>query len=252
MEHRVAIVTGGGGGIGGATCVALARRGMAVVVVGRTPGRVARTVEEARRHAGSDAPCLPFVMDVRDERCAAEMAAVALERFGRIDLLVCAAGIGRSPRATRLAPYPVAQLPLDEWNAIVDTNLTGTFLANRAVLPVMIRQREGTIVNIASSPGGLRGQAFAAAYCASKFGVRGLSQALAEEVRPFGVRVEVLHPDAVDTGLIRHSTLGGRLGPPIQPERVAELIVEMVAAETVVHAEFLLAPFRSAPAGSET
>jgi 3-oxoacyl-[acyl-carrier protein] reductase len=126
-------------------------------------------------------------------------------------------------------PYPVAQMPTGEWEAVIDTNLKGTFLSNRAVLRPMIRQRSGTIVNISSSPGGYQGQAFASAYCASKFGVAALSAALAEEVTGFGVRIQVLFPDAIDTPLLEKTTLSARLGTPLPPARVADLIVYMIA-----------------------
>jgi len=98
------------------------------------------------------------------------------------------------------------------------------------VLPVMMRQRRGQIVNISSSPGGVFGQPFSAAYCASKFGVNGLSEALAAEVRDYGIRVQIVFPDATDTPLIRDSTLTARLGPPIPASRVADHILFLITA----------------------
>jgi NAD(P)-dependent dehydrogenase (short-subunit alcohol dehydrogenase family) len=223
----VAIVTGGGGGIGASTCQALGAAGASVAVVGRSRAPV-QAVAEALGAIGT--PAIGLALDVRLERDMAAMAGATLDAFGRIDILVACAGVARAGRDGRLIPDPVAQTPLDDWSVIVGTNLTGVFLADRAVLPAMMAQGSGTIINIASSPAGLRGQPFAAAYCAAKFGVVGLSSALAEEVRGYGIRVLALHPDATETPLLggapwmRNSTLGAALGSPVPPARIAGLI----------------------------
>jgi NAD(P)-dependent dehydrogenase (short-subunit alcohol dehydrogenase family) len=118
-------------------------------------------------------------------------------------------------------------MAVDEWDAVIRTNLRGVFLSNRAVIPAMLRQGNGTIINIASSRGGLYGNAYAAAYCASKFGVIGLTEALAEELGPHGIRVTAVLPDVVDTPIL--GALGrAKLGPSIPPERVAQLVVRLV------------------------
>lgn len=158
-----------------------------------------------------------------------QMVSEVLACFGRIDTLVACAGISKSPDSTRLVPYSFAQLPVKEWDTVLDTNLSGIFLSNRAALPTMIKQRSGTIINVSSSPGGLHGQPFAPAYCASKFGVIGFSEAVAEEVRQYGVRVQVLLPNATDTPLLDNSTIASRFGTPIPPKRVADLIVYLIA-----------------------
>jgi NAD(P)-dependent dehydrogenase (short-subunit alcohol dehydrogenase family) len=227
-ELRVAIVTGGSSGIGRATCRALAADGFRVVVVGRDADRVAGTLGEITPRGGP-AIHLGLTLDTRSEHDMSEMARGTLARFGQIDVLVCCAGIGKSPGSSRLVPFPVAGTPIEEWDAILDTNLKGTFLSNRAVLPTMIRRGTGEIINVSSSPGGRRGQPFAAAYCASKFGVVGLSEALAREVAPHGVRVQVVLPDATDTPLLHNTLLPERLGPPIPADRVAAFIAYLVA-----------------------
>jgi 3-oxoacyl-[acyl-carrier protein] reductase len=227
LDGQVAIVTGASSGIGRSVSKALAENRAVVVVVGRTPDHVAKTVEEISTQCG-DSKLLGLTLDVRDERDMKEMVSRTLDRFGRIDILVNSAGVGKSPGSTRLMPYSLAQLPSEEWDAIVNTNLKGTFLSNRAVLPAMIAQRSGTIINISSSPGGLHGQAFASAYCASKFAVVGLSQAVAEEVRQYNVRVEVLFPDATNTPLLYNSTIASYLGAPISPAHVSDLILYIV------------------------
>lgn len=227
IAGRVAVVTGGSSGIGRAVATDLVRRGVRVAVVGATESRVIEAAGELSLGAAGSAEVLPLTLDVRSASDMEEMARSTLSRFGRIDLLVAAAGVARRPGSQRLVPYPTAQLPIEEWDAILDTNLRGTFLADRAVLPTMLARGSGTIVNVSSSPGGYRGQAFAAPYCASKFGVRGLTQALAEEVGRLGIRVHCILPDAIDTPLLDRSTLAARLGTPLPPQRVAELVISL-------------------------
>lgn len=227
IAGRVAVVTGGSSGIGRATAGALVDLGVRVVVVGMTEKKVMAAADEFRARAPEPADVLPLVLDVRSEADMSQMAERALDQFGQVDLLVAAAGVARRPGSQRLVPYPASQLPTDEWDAILDTNVRGVFLANRAILPAMLARGSGTIVNVSSSPGGYRGQAFATAYCASKFAVRGFSQSLAEEVGRCGIGVHVILPDAIDTPLLDRSTLAARLGTPLPPERVADLVVKL-------------------------
>jgi NAD(P)-dependent dehydrogenase (short-subunit alcohol dehydrogenase family) len=189
---------------------------------------VAGTLGEITPRSGP-AIHLGLTLDTRCEWDMSEMVRGTLARFGRIDVLVCCAGIGKGPGSNRLVPLPVAQLPIEEWDAILDTNLKGTFLSNRAVLPTMIRRGRGDIINVSSAQGGRRGQPFAAAYSASKFGVVGLSEALAREVEPLGVRVQVVLPDLTDTPMLHDTRLPHRLGPTIPAERVAAWIAHLVA-----------------------
>jgi 3-oxoacyl-[acyl-carrier protein] reductase len=222
LQGRVAIVTGGSSGIGRAICVALARAGMYVVVVGRDCTRVSQTVAEINE-GNTTTETLGLVLDVGSEENMEEMRRQTLARFGKIDVLVASAGIWRDPQKAKKLPSPVVTLPVDEWDEVLRTNLRGVFLSNRAVLPSMIAQHRGTIINISSSPGGLYGNPYASAYCASKFGVIGLSQSLAEEVSDYGVKVYVMLPDRVDTPML--GLLGkARLGESLPPGRVAEFI----------------------------
>jgi NAD(P)-dependent dehydrogenase (short-subunit alcohol dehydrogenase family) len=227
LSGRVAIVTGGSSGIGRAVAEALVEHGVHVILVGQTPERVQAVSAALRACATPPAQIVDLALDVRQAAHMERMVEETLRRFGRVDLLVHAAGITRQPRSGHMLPYPVVQTPTAEWDAIIDTNLRGTFLANHAVLPAMLGERSGTIVNVASSPAGYRGQAFAAAYCASKFGVRGLSQSLAAEVADAGIRVHAIFPDAIDTPMLDRSTLASRLGEPLPPRRVADLVLMM-------------------------
>jgi NAD(P)-dependent dehydrogenase (short-subunit alcohol dehydrogenase family) len=178
-------------------------------------------IEDQGRHLAFSKRPLDLVLDVRRELDMEAMARQTIDHFGRIDVLVASAGILR-PKDS--GPKCIVDMSTAEWEAVLDTNLKGMFLSNRAVLPTMISQRNGSIVNI-SSVAGRVGRAYDSAYCASKFGVIGLSEALAEEVRQYNVRVQVVLPDAVDTPLWIQN--GPTPRPPniLPAARVAELIV---------------------------
>lgn len=223
MEHTLAgraiIVTGAAGGIGAATARALAQKGARLVLVDRAEEPLLALAAELGDAA------LACRADVTSEADMARMAEVTLAWCGRIDGLVAAAGILRTSGQLR----PLADTSFEEWRRIIDVNLTGTFLANRAVLAAMLRQRCGDIVNI-SSTSGRQGRAFDGPYSASKFAVIGLSESLAEEVQRDGVRVQTVLPDAVDTGIWQQSGMAA-LKPRamLQPEHVAAFILYLLS-----------------------
>lgn len=218
LTNRVILITGAAGGIGSATARALDARGARLVLVDR-PGAALDAL--AADLAGS----LPLALDVASEADMAEMAERALAEFGRIDALITTAAILRKGEGVRM----ISQTSFDEWRSIIDVNLTGTFLANRAVLPAMLDQKEGDIINL-SSVSGRQGRAFDGPYSASKAGIIGLSESLSEEVARQGIRVQTVLPDAVDTGLWSQSG-GVALKPQamLEPARVAELLVYLLA-----------------------
>lgn len=235
LHQQVAVVTGASSGIGRAAAVALAREGAKVAVLGRDAARVAESAAEVRRQ-GTEA--LAVLADVRREQDLEWAAGQVLEAFGRIDLLIASAG-----RGGESGPRAVVQMPVEEWDDIIDTNLKGLFLSNRAVLPAMVRQRSGTIVNVSSARGGTGGTPYASAYAASKHGVMGLTGALAEEMRAYGVRVMALLPDATDTPLIARAHATAPEGK-MTAEAVAGLIVEMIVQpDDVVWSSPRIAPF---------
>jgi NAD(P)-dependent dehydrogenase (short-subunit alcohol dehydrogenase family) len=249
LRGEVAIVTGGTGGIGRATVAALIQEGAHVAVVGRTPDRVDLAVAELKAgRAGADAPeVFGLALDVRSENDMEAMARKTIDRFGRIDILVTCAGLGRPSQAGQGGiPFPVAQLPVEAWDEMIDTNLKGIFLSNRAVLETMMARRRGQIINISSARGAVSGQPYAAAYCASKFGLMGLTEALAEEVRAYGIRVQTLLPDAVHTPLLSGTTLAPGPGDALPAPTVADFIVTMLTLpEDTILVNPLIAPFRS-------
>lgn len=240
LEGRVAIVTGGGSGIGRAACERLAREGARVAVVDLNAERAEETVKALGPEGSADA--LAMGLDVRSEEDMDAMVARTIERFGRVDILVHAAGILHPPGGRQRL---LVEIPTEEWDTILGTNLRGTFLANRAVARAMIRQKEGHIVNLSSTLG-RKAEAFESAYCASKFAVIGLSESLAEEVRSYGIKVHAICPGAVDTPLWDQN---GAIGAPefaLPPERVADLIAYVLTlpADTVMQ-NLVLLPFRT-------
>lgn len=241
LENMSVIVTGGASGIGLATAGLLARYRARVMIADLKQEAVQRALAGLEQVDGP-VPC-GQAGDVRNADDCLRLTQAAVERFGRIDALVHCAGILRSPGSR---PRPLHELEVEEYDAVVDTNLKGTFLMNQAVLKSMIGQRGGQIVNV-SSTSGRKGRPLDSVYSASKAGVIALSESIAEEVRAFGVRVQVLMPDAVDTPLWQQN--GAVQGAPPQslsPDRVAELIAFCLALppDTVCE-NLVISPFRT-------
>ncbi len=241
LEGQIAIVSGGSSGIGRATCYALSREGASVVVVDINREAIQQTLDELNK-AGKAQGFMGITADVRQENDMQEMVDKTLEAFGRIDILVHCAGILRGQGGT---PKIMAQISTDEMNNVIDTNLKGTFLCNRAVLPTMIKQRSGKIINL-SSTSGRKGRAFDSVYCASKFGVIGLSESLSEEVRQYGIKVQIVLPDAVDTPLWDQNSPIKAPDYSLPPERVADLIVYMLALpDDTIFENVVISPFKT-------
>jgi 3-oxoacyl-[acyl-carrier protein] reductase len=188
VEDRIAIVTGAAKGMGWAICTTLAREGAHLALA-------AREAEPLRRLAGEieglGRRALVQPTDVTDERAVEALVARTRETFGgRIDILVNAAGI------TGPVETPVWEIAEKDWDTVLAINLKGTFLPIKHVLPAMIAQRYGKIVNI-SGTSGLRGYKHRAAYSSSKWALRGLTRTVAIEVGPYNVNVNALHPGIV-------------------------------------------------------
>lgn len=189
LAGQVAVVTGAGRGIGRAVALRLARAGAAVALAARSTAELETVAGEIRAGGGR---ALVVPTDVRQEAAVDALARLTLAEWRRVDVLVNAAGLASFA--------PVTDSKLDDWDQTLAVNLRGAVLCCRAVLPAMIAQRRGTIVNVGSIVTS-RTLAGCAAYTASKYGLLGFSRVLAEEMRTHGVRVGVLSAGATDTPL---------------------------------------------------
>jgi len=188
---RIAIVTGGAGGIGAPLCRALAEDGYSVVAADFAADAGNALADEIVRSGGK---AVFQQLDVRDKAGAARLAADTLERFGQIDVLINAAGV--------ISRMPVLEMPEEEWDRVLGVNLKGTFLCSQAVARHMAERHSGRIVCLASGRG-IAGQRRAAHYAASKGGVIAFVKSLAAELAPQNVAVNAIAPGATDTAMSR-------------------------------------------------
>lgn len=216
LKGRVVLVTGAGRGIGRAVALAFAREGARVALVGRTKKNL---VDVARELKELDAPAAVLPGDVSDEGVVSRVVAAAEQQLGPVDVLVNNAGV--------FVIAPVEKMDTLVFDRVLAVNLRGPFLMSRAVLPGMKSRRRGHVVNVASTAG-RRGFAGGGAYCASKFGLAGLSEAMMYEARTSDVRVSVVYPSTVATDLVRKSGMTFDETKAIQPEDVAAGIVALV------------------------
>jgi 3-oxoacyl-[acyl-carrier protein] reductase len=190
LEGKVALVTGAGSGIGRASAELFASEGAQVVVVDVNAEPVQETAE-AIEQAGGEAIAIPT--DVADTAAVQAMADGALERFGRVDVLMSNAGI--------LDDFePAAETSDEVWNRILGVNLNGMFFTARALIPQMLEHGGGAIINVASTAG-LNGGNGGAAYTTSKHGVIGFTRQLCFDYARKGIRCNVICPGAVETGM---------------------------------------------------
>ena len=226
----VAIVTGGSGGIGRATCQQLAEAGYRVAAVSRGGDALAKTV--AALPGGSECH-IGVAVDVGNARSVERMVQAVMQRWGRIDALVVGAGIG-SVDPNRRVPVPFQQLSLQEWEQVMATNLDGAFNCCRSVLPGFLGVDAGCIVLVGSAltPDGQRGRPFAPAYSASKFALTGLAQALAVELAATGVRIHLVQPGTVETPLLANTALARDFGGMMSARHVGQFIRDLLDAES--------------------
>lgn len=254
---RVAFITGAAHGQGRASSLALAREGASIAAFdvakplaypGYQLGSASdlETLREECREAGAE--CLTFEGDVRDDAAITAAVDATVAAFGRIDVLFNNAGI---------CAYGLAhELTEDAWDAMININLKGSWLVARGIIPVMIRQQRGVIINN-SSVAGLRGMGRLSHYAASKWGLTGLTRSWAIELAPHNIRVVSIHPTGVNTPMndglaalegatpqeIAERSAGNLLPVPwIEPQDVAEAVVYLASdrARFVTGSQFVI------------
>ena len=218
LSGKIAVVTGGGRGIGAAIAAKLAAMGANTVICGRTKAPLKKTAESIR---ATGAHCEAMACDVTDLTALEALARRVEQNFGGCDILVNNAGVGGFSS-------PLHELPPAEWEKILNTNLRGVYFGIRAFAPMMIRARRGDIINI-SSLAGKNALPKGAAYAASKWGLNGLSYSAAEELRAYGIRVTVICPGSVDTELSPHT--GKDPSKMLRSEDVAHVVAMVVTQE---------------------
>jgi 3-oxoacyl-[acyl-carrier protein] reductase len=216
LDGKVALVTGASRGIGRAIALALGREGAAVVLAARSAAALAEAAELVRRAGGR---AEPVVTELASEQSIRNLVRATEEKFGKLDIVVNNAGITHSAR--------LEETRTEDLDRCWTINARAPFILCREALPLLKKARAGYIVNI-SSVVGVKGYPLQSAYTASKHAVRGMSLSLAEELRGTNVRVHVLCPGAVDTGMV------GNVRPDISkedligPDEIAELVLYLV------------------------
>ena len=192
IEGKVVVITGASSGLGEATARHLAKLGATVVLGARRADRIAAIAEELTGNGGK---AQAVTTDVTDAAQVKRLVDAAVDEFGRVDVLLNNAGL--MPLA------PLERLKTHEWEQMIDVNLKGTLHGIAAALPHMKARKTGHIINV-SSVYGHKVAPGAAVYCATKFGVRVLSEGLRQEVKPYNIRTTVISPGAVATELLDH------------------------------------------------
>jgi NAD(P)-dependent dehydrogenase (short-subunit alcohol dehydrogenase family) len=222
LSEKVVVITGSGSGIGRATALSFAEQGATIVVCGRRLSSLNETVQQIEQKQGI-AWAIP--VDVTNWVQVKNMTDTILQRFGKIDIIVNNAGI--------IDVKPIVQMTEKEWENIIDINLKGVFLCCKAVIPSMVTANQGIIINI-SSILGKNGIAYHGAYCASKFGVIGLTESLADELKENNIRVFAVCPGSTNTELHRKA-VGDEIAKfAMPPQTIAETILGLSLKKSTI------------------
>ncbi len=218
LKGKVAFITGAGKGIGKAVALALASEGVNVGLLARTESDLKELMSEVKN---SGVRAAYAAVDISSREDVEQAINKLTNELGAADILINNAGIGKFATLLEMDP--------EEWKRIIDVNLMGLYYVTRAVLPQLIEKNRGDIINI-SSTNGLNGAATSSAYSASKFGVIGLTESLAQEVRKNNIRVTALTPSTVATELAVKTNLISENNEEkyMQPEDIAEFIVSQL------------------------
>lgn len=218
LQNKSAIITGANKGIGRTTAFALAEEGVHLGLVGRTGLELEALCKELKEQFGITA--VYATADISKQEEVEQAADSLIEQLGKVDILINNAGIAQFGTLLEMDPK--------DWERIIQVNLMGTYYMTRKVLPAILEQNEGSIINVASTAGE-KGFATGSAYVASKFAVMGLTESLMQEVRKSNVRVTAVTPSTVATDLAVNAGLKiGDEDRMMQPEDVSELIVSIL------------------------
>ena len=223
QTQRTALVTGSTRGIGKETTLLLLKKGLNVIISSRSQDSVDNVIEEILdKFPSKKENILGLKCDVSKHSEVKTLVDVSVKRFGKIDVLVNNAGI--------VYFKSIMDTTEEEWDKTIDTNLKGVFLFTKEVLPYMIENKSGVIINV-SSGAGKYGFPNLSAYCASKFGVIGLTESVAKEVTDYNVKIMAICPGRVDTKMIKDIVKVGYNASNrnlIKPEEVANKIYDMI------------------------
>jgi NAD(P)-dependent dehydrogenase (short-subunit alcohol dehydrogenase family) len=230
LSNKVALITGGAQGMGKATAILFAENGVRVALTDIDKMKLNETVNEIKAKGGS---VIGIQADVTSSSEIEEMLNIVLDSYSTVDILVNNAGI--------LKRTKIIDIPEDEWDLVIDVNLKSVFLCSRAVLPIMIKQKKGKIINMSSSAGRSVSTIGGAHYTASKAGVLGFTRHLAKEVAQYNINVNAVCPGLIDTEMVRLTCAKekiewyeksfpiSRLG---EPAEVADLILFLASDES--------------------
>lgn len=215
LKNKKAIITGGGRGLGKATAIAFAKEGIDIAITGRNKAVLIETVSELEAFG---VKAIYSVFDVSDYESVKNSIKNIVNELGGINILVNNAGIAAFGTFNEMA--------VDQWSQIIQTNVMGMYYVTKEVLPYLINQNEGEIINV-SSTAGLNGNASLSAYSASKFAVIGMSESLMKEVRKNNIRVCTLTPSTIVSDMTIELGIANKDSQDsvLQPEDFAELIV---------------------------
>jgi SDR family mycofactocin-dependent oxidoreductase len=245
LDGKVALVTGAARGQGRSHAIRLAREGADIIAcdvcapVDTMLYKPATTEELAETTAAVEAEdrrILARPTDIRDLAALEALVADGVAEFGRLDIVVANAGVMNAGRLWEITP--------EQWQSVIDVNLTGTWHTIKAAVPAVIAGGQGGSIILISSVSGLKGSVFVGAYVASKFGITGLGQTLANELGEFNIRVNTVHPAAVDTEIVKDTDLFGLIAQhehTLAPTFMTSLATPWMAPEDISNTVAFLA-----------
>ena len=223
LKGKVAVITGGGRGIGRSVALVFAQEGANLVLASRTPTEIDGVCEEVN---SLGVQCIAVPTDITIKSEVENLMARAIRTFGQVDILVNNAGVA--------IHNPIESIREEDWDLTMAVNLKGVFLCTQAVFQLMCDNGSGYILNI-SSVSGKMGHRNGGAYCASKFAVNGFTETIAAEGKQFGVKAAVVCPGPVDTRMRRENHPDDDPEKLTQPEEVAELVLFLVTQSPTAH-----------------